>query len=96
MRLVFDPAAADDLDRIFDWVAKDNPQAARSVLAGIENKIGQLAYGFPKIGRPGRTPGTRELVSAPYVIVYELREQLGEVLVRAVFHGAQGRSPSPD
>ena len=43
------------------------------------------------MGRPGLEPGTRELVEPPYVIVYEVHDDLDEVIVLAVFHGAQDR-----
>jgi toxin ParE1/3/4 len=43
----------------------------------------------PEIGRPGRIPGTRELVitNTPFVVPYRVRGDLIEVL--SVFHGAR-------
>ena len=29
MKVSFDPRARDELDAIFDWIAKDNPRAAQ-------------------------------------------------------------------
>jgi plasmid stabilization system protein ParE len=44
---------------------------------------------LPRRGRPGRLPGTRELVSVqPFVIVYEVRTAI-EIL--RIWHGAQDR-----
>jgi toxin ParE1/3/4 len=44
---------------------------------------------FPALGRPGRVPGTREVVvhATPYIVIY--RELGGEVQVLRVLHGAQ-------
>ena len=68
MKVIIREAAARDLDDILDWISKDNPQAAvRRILTRIE----RLAVsGLPYVGRPGLRDGTRELVEAPYVIVY--------------------------
>lgn len=43
------------------------------------------------MGGPGREPGTRELVEAPYIIVYEVHRERHEVHILAIFHGAQNR-----
>lgn len=47
--------------------------------------------GLAHMGRPGSAAGTRELVEAPYIIVYEVREDRDELVVLAVYHGAQSR-----
>ena len=36
-------------------------------------------------------PGTRELIEYPYIIVYEVHEDRGDILVLSVVHGAQDR-----
>jgi|tagenome__1003787_1003787.scaffolds.fasta_scaffold19816024_2 toxin ParE1/3/4 len=95
MKITFDPRARDDLDRIFAWIAKDNPKAARDMMARIEARIRLLAVsGFGQMGRRGLLKGTRELVEPPYIIVYELRESAGEIVVLAIMHGAQDRRPT--
>ena len=45
------------------------------------------------MGLRGKAPGTRELVvhGLPYVIVYRVDEELDELTVVAIFHGAQDR-----
>jgi toxin ParE1/3/4 len=95
MKITFDPRARDDLDRISAWIAKDNPKAARDMMARIEARIRLLAVsGFGQMGRRGLLKGTRELVEPPYIIVYELRESAGEIVVLAIMHGAQDRRPT--
>ncbi|THB64173.1 MAG: type II toxin-antitoxin system RelE/ParE family toxin [Desulfovibrio sp.] len=44
----------------------------------------QRLKSFPHSGRPGRVPGTRELVIPPYVLPYEVFE--GVIYILTVFH----------
>jgi toxin ParE1/3/4 len=75
MRIIVREKADNDLDGIFAWIAKDNPAAARSVIRRIRQHIDRLATpGLENMGRPGREPGTRELIEPPYIIVYEVHE----------------------
>jgi len=65
------------------------------MMARIEARIRLLAVsGFGQMGRRGLLKGTRELVEPPYMIVYELRESAGEIVVLAIMHGAQDRRPT--
>jgi toxin ParE1/3/4 len=43
------------------------------------------------VGRPGLIEGTRELVEAPYIIVYAVDEAAEELAVLAIVHGARDR-----
>jgi plasmid stabilization system protein ParE len=70
MKVTFEPAARDELDDIFAWIAKDNPRAALEMITRIEEKVMRL--GSPELahmGRPGLVEGTRELIEWPYIIV---------------------------
>ena len=42
MRVTFEPAARDELDRVFAWIAKDNPRAAFEMIARIEAQAMRL------------------------------------------------------
>ncbi len=92
MRVSFEPAASDDLDRLFAWIAKDSPRAALHMIARIEDKITRLA--IPELtymGRPGLVDGTRELLEWPYIIVYKVYEDRDEIVIVSIVHGAQDR-----
>lgn len=92
MNVVVRVRAADDLAGIFTWIARDNPQAAAETVRRIRQRIGRLVTpGLAHMGRPGLVPGTRELVEAPYIIVYEVHEERDELVVLAILHGAQDR-----
>lgn len=94
MRLVYDADALADLDGIFEWIAKDNPAAAKAVVDRLFSST-ELLTSFPFMGHVGRDPGTFEWVvpRLPYVVVYEVDELRDRIIVTAVFHGAQNREP---
>jgi plasmid stabilization system protein ParE len=92
MRVTFDPAARDELDNIFQWIAKDSPRAARELIARIEAKVMRLELPqLTHMGRPGLVEGTRELLEWPYIVVYKVFEEREEVVVLSVVHGARDR-----
>lgn len=79
------PEALEDLDALFAYIAADNPDAAAEVAIQVEGACGQLDI-FPLLGRPGRSPGTREIVipRIPYLVVYELQD--GRAAILRVLH----------
>jgi toxin ParE1/3/4 len=92
MRVTFDPAARDELDDIFQWIAKDSPRAAHELIARIEAKVMRLELPeLAHMGRPGFVEGTRELLEWPYIIVYKVLEDREEIVVLSVMHGARDR-----
>jgi len=92
MKVIIRESAEDDLDRIFAWIAKNNPAAAADMVAQIRDRINLLEIdSLAHMGRPGLDPGTRELIEYPYIVVYEVRETRAEVEVLAIVHGAQDR-----
>ena len=92
MRLVFDDRALADLEGIFDWIAKDNPTAAKAAVERLFESVEHLAS-FPRMGHAGRDEGTLEWVvpRLPYIVVYEVHPERNEVIVVAVVHGARDR-----
>ncbi len=84
--------ALNELDRVYEYVASENPQAAKAIFQKIQAAATHLSR-FPEIGRPGHVQGTREVVvaDAPYVIVYRLVADRIEIL--CVLHTSKDRSP---
>jgi toxin ParE1/3/4 len=74
------------------YIARDNPAAARRVVAAIQQTVDLLAA-HPALGRPGRIEGTRELAipNTPYIIPYRVREE--RVGALRVFHAARKSGP---
>jgi toxin ParE1/3/4 len=91
MRVRWTTDAADDLERICDYIAEARPDTARRVARTITKGIASL-HAFPNRGRPGRVEGTREFVfaSLPFTAVYEVSD---EVQVLRILHGAQQWPP---
>lgn len=88
MRVRWLPAALANVEAAIDYIALDNPAAADRVLARIEQAVERLAE-HPSIVRPGRVPGTRELVipDTPYIIPYRVRDNVVEILRASTLHG---------
>jgi toxin ParE1/3/4 len=82
--------AQDDLDGIFRYVFEFQPSAAWSLRDLIARNVEFLAL-HPALGRPGRVPGTRELVipSTPYLVAYTVDSRRDVVQVLAVIHGGR-------
>ena len=94
MRVRWTTDAADDLERICDYIAESRPESARKVAKTIVEGIGTLEL-FPNRGRPGRVEATREFVfaSLPFLAIYEVYGDHVQVL--RILHGAQ-RWPQRD
>lgn len=62
--------------------------AARRIVARIRSAVEHLRA-HPKLGRPGRVAGTRELVvsDTPFIVPYRVRESGIEILT--VLHAAR-------
>jgi addiction module RelE/StbE family toxin len=78
--------AAEDLERIFRRIEKDNPASARETVKAIYDGCEALRD-FPHRGRPGRMNGRRELIFSPYIAVYQVKEYAVEI--SRIYHGAQ-------
>jgi plasmid stabilization system protein ParE len=94
VRIRFLSAALRDLDDIEEYIARDNPTAARAVGRRIAEYIDKL-NAIPYLGRPGAAPGTRILVvpRLPYVVIDEVRGR--EIMVLGVTHGARNWQADP-
>jgi toxin ParE1/3/4 len=89
MIIFWSPQAINDLAVLRAYIAEDDPAAAQRVALHIIRSIEQLLSGNPDMGRPGRVPGTRELVvpRTPYIVPYRIRNNRLQVL--RVYHGAR-------
>lgn len=86
--IVLSPQALQDLREIIGYIAEDDPEAARRLLVHIRRRIEDLED-MPHLGRPGRVPGTRELVipDTAYIVPYQVQGHGLQVL--RVYHGAR-------
>jgi toxin ParE1/3/4 len=79
-----------DVVRLVRYISEENPIAARQMGRELLLAGDSLAV-FPRRGRRGVDPTTRELVTVrPYVIVYQL-DEAGNATILNVWHSAQDR-----
>ena len=81
MRLRWLRTALRNVDEEASYIAVDDPKAAQLVVARILDAVALLAE-QPGLGRPGRLPGTRELLvpKTRYLVPYRIRGDMVEVL----------------
>jgi toxin ParE1/3/4 len=88
MKIRWSLTAISDLESVREYIARDSPSAARKVGNRIKESVNRL-INFPLSGKPGRVPGTRELVipGTSYIAAYRI---LGdEVQIASILHGKQ-------
>ena len=90
IRLRWTPQPASDLEGVRDYLQENRPELAQPTVMKLYHGVRRLKT-TPRLGRPGRVSGTRELVFAPlpYIAVYRLRDEAVEIL--HIYHGAQDR-----
>ena len=87
MKLKWTRLALQDMQYLHDYIAEDNPIAARKMVSRLFEAVQKLKK-HPGMGRAGRCEGTRELILAktPYIVVCAVKEN--EIQIVAVIHVA--------
>ena len=87
MKVIWSPEALRDRADIWDVIAHDNPRAAARIDELFSDAATRLGD-HPKLGKPGKISGTRELIPhESYRLVYEIE---GEALwILALIHTAR-------
>ncbi len=82
--------ALQNLNDEAEYIAQENPEAARLVVQHIVAKINLLADN-PAMGHPGRIHGTRELVvpDTRYIVPYRVKPQHQTIEILRVFHSSR-------
>lgn len=80
------PTALRDLESLHAYVAEDSLLAAVGTVERIPSGIEALSR-HPEMGRKGRVAGTRELIVAPYVVAYRIRQSAIELI--GIIHSAR-------
>ncbi len=80
-------AALRSADEIAKHISKDSPARAQSFMLDLKSAVNRLSV-HPGMGRPGRVPGTRELVlHKNYIAIYRVRD--GNVELLRLHHAAR-------
>ena len=82
--------ALKNLGQEAEYIAKDDPQAARLVVQRIQYTV-SLLRDNPALGHPGRLPSTHELVipKTRYIVPYRVRPRLQRIEILRVFHASR-------
>ena len=77
--------AIEDIENIRDYIAEDNENAANQVISRIL-QVNRYLSDFPRLGRPGLLPETRELSikGLSYKTVYRIEGDI--VLIVNIIH----------
>ena len=91
-RVVGSETALADLRDLVRYIARDDRQVAKRFGDLIVTKVQSLQT-FPRIGRivpEYREDRLRELIMAPYRIVYEIDDGTISLAILRIWHGARG------
>jgi toxin ParE1/3/4 len=94
-KLIWSPAARDDLHDIVRFIARGNPERAESFGYELMMRT-DILHEHPEAGRivpEYRNPRIREIIYRPYRIVYRLDMERQLVEIARVWHAAR-RVPS--
>lgn len=82
--------ALQNVDDEADYIAKEDPAAAKLVVQRIFDAVNLLPDN-PAMGNPGRIHGTRELVvpDTRYIIPYRVQPRLNRIEILRVFHASR-------
>ena len=88
MKAVWTRAAIRDITHVREYIANENPAAAREIALKIVDTAERITR-FPELGRIGRVYDTRELVASgtQYLIIY--RSKKNAIHFLRVLHGHQ-------
>jgi toxin ParE1/3/4 len=89
MTLQWSPESIHDLIALRAHIAQRDPAAAKRVALHILYCVEFLLAENPKLGVPGRVPGTRELVipKTPYIVPYRVRGS--KIEIARVYHSSR-------
>ena len=91
IKILYTPAALDDLDEIFSYIAKDNENSAEKLLKKFDDSIANLAD-FPNLGSVLSedeftfiSSGYRFIMVHPYMVFYRIINNA--IIIHRILHG---------
>lgn len=89
MKVIFSAKAERDLEEIGDWIARDNPERARTFVTELvkaARSIGRAPRSYPFVDK-GRDPQLRRRLHGTYLIFFDIGP--GAVEILHIVHGAR-------
>jgi toxin ParE1/3/4 len=90
-KIIWSPRGLESLQQVIEYIARDNPDAARRIGEAILNKS-KLLQAHPQLGRqfePLNTEDVREIQVRPYRIIYRVHVRRRQITILTVWHGAR-------
>src|SRR5580704_14034554 len=91
-KVILTPQSLDDLRDIVTFIARDNPERARTFGNELIDRALSVAT-FPELGRVVPEigePAVREVIYGSYRIIYEIFADQGAIYTLRFWHGARG------
>ena len=91
-KVILTPQSLDDLEEIVTFIARNNPERARTFGNELIDRALSVAT-FPEIGRVVPEigePAVREIIHGSYRIIYEIFSDRETIYVLGFWHGARG------
>jgi toxin ParE1/3/4 len=91
-KVILTPQSLGDLEEIVTFIARDNPERARTFGNELIDRALSIAT-FPEIGRVVPEigePAVREIIHGSYRIIYEIFSDEETIYVLRFWHGARG------
>lgn len=91
-KVILTPQSLDDLEEIVTFIARGNPERARTFGNELIDSALSIAT-FPEIGRivpEIGDPAVREIIHGSYRIIYEIFSDWETIYVLRFWHGARG------
>jgi len=89
MKVVWTRKASRHLRAACDYWAHETSRASADIMLDRIFSAAELLERFPETGRPGRIPGTRELVIVPTLFLIAYRTRRGKIEILALLHSAR-------
>jgi toxin ParE1/3/4 len=93
--IAWSDSALDRVTQFLDFIAEENPAAAKRVIEDLFDRVQALAD-HPHLGRSlleGIDPSLRRIVIGNYVVVYQVIEVRASISIVAVRHSKQKPLP---
>ena len=83
MRIRWLILSLNDMKEISEFIGQRNERAAGKTVNSIRENVNKL-QSHSGLGRPGRVPGTRELLINPFIVPYRVQKE--EIQILRVLH----------
>ena len=89
MKILYSRTALVDLERLKQWIAENNPNAARRMLTRLKLNILHLMQ-FPLMGVAlEETPTIRDLIVDDYIVRYRVDMEKAIIFILKIWHSKE-------